>query len=160
MKTLEIVRDYAKGVIAVKDDYGGTFGKRLAKLSEGKWAIITSGTISKNINEFPKESYMDVMAYGYNGYLSNYIMFKPYGVLSPEMASIPVMLIDNEICGIVNRMKKGIDVSEGKIAYDIIKMAGIRGNYLNPVDDEVLEHSVKYYREENFIPKLSVRMRT
>ena len=86
-------------------------------------------------------------------------MYIHCGMLSPEAASIPVMVIDDEICGLVNRMKNGIDVSDEKIAYDIIKTAGIRGNYIDPEEDEVLEHAVKFIREENYIPQISVRIR-
>jgi trimethylamine--corrinoid protein Co-methyltransferase len=86
-------------------------------------------------------------------------MYIHCGMLSPEAASIPVMVIDDEVCGLVNRMKKGIDVTDEKIAYDIIKMAGIRGNFINPVEDEILEHAVRYIREENYIPRVSVRVR-
>lgn len=86
-------------------------------------------------------------------------MYIHCGMLSPEAASIPVMVIDDEVCGLMNRMKSGIDVTDEKIAFDIIKRAGIHGNYINPVDDEVLEHSVRFIREENYIPKVSVRVR-
>ena len=86
-------------------------------------------------------------------------MYIHCGMLSPEAASIPVMVIDDEICGQMNRMKAGIDVTDEKIALDIIKKAGIHGNYINPADDAVLEHSVRFIREENYIPKVSVRTR-
>ena len=86
-------------------------------------------------------------------------MYIHCGMLSPEAASIPVMVIDDEICGLVNRMKAGIDVTDEKIAFDIIKKAGIHGNYINPDDDDILEHTVRFIREENYIPKVSVRVR-
>ena len=76
-KLLEIVKNEIDGVIAIKDDYGGAFGKRLANLSQGKWSMTISGAISKDVYQFPKESFLDVMAYGYDGYISNYLMFKP-----------------------------------------------------------------------------------
>ena len=81
------------------------------------------------------------------------------GMLSPEAASIPTMIIDDEVCSLVNRMKRGIDVTDEKIAYDIIRMAGIRGNFIDPVEDDILEHAVRFIREENYIPKVSVRVR-
>lgn len=81
------------------------------------------------------------------------------GMLSPEAASIPQMVMDDEICEIVNRMNRGIEVNEEKISLDLIKKVGIHGNYINPEDDEVLDHMVRHFREENFLPKLSVRLR-
>lgn len=86
-------------------------------------------------------------------------MYIHCGMLSPEAASIPMMVIDDEICSIVNRMKAGIEVTEEKIAFNIIQKAGIHGNYINPSDDAVLEHTVRFIREENYIPKVSVRVR-
>ena len=86
-------------------------------------------------------------------------MYIHCGLLSSEAASIPQMLIDNEICEIVSRMKRGIEVTKEKISLDLIKKVGVHGSYINPEDDEVLEHLVKYFREENFIPQLSVRER-
>ena len=86
-------------------------------------------------------------------------MYIHCGMISPEAASIPVMVIDDEICGYMKRMKAGIDVTDEKIALDIIRKAGIHGNYINPADDAVLEHSVRFVREENYIPGISVRER-
>ena len=86
-------------------------------------------------------------------------MYIHCGMLSPEAASIPVMIIDDEICGYMNRIKAGIDVTDEKIAFDIIAKAGIHGNYINPDEDAVLEHSVRFIREEHYIPSISVRER-
>lgn len=81
------------------------------------------------------------------------------GMVSPEVASIPQMAVDDEICALMNRMGRGMEVNEEKISFDLIRQLGIHGNYIDLNNDEALDHMVKYYREEYWLPKLFVRER-
>jgi len=58
------------------------------------------------------------------------------------------MFIDNEMIGIVKRMRRGIAVNPETIALDVIRRVGPTGNYL--ADD----HTVANFRRELWFPKL------
>lgn len=45
------------------------------------------------------------------------------------------------------------------IACDLIIKAGILGNYINPEDDDVLDHLASHFRREYWLPGLFVRER-
>ena len=65
--------------------------------------------------------------------------------------SLESLLIDHEICGMVNRVLKGISVTDDKLGLDIIDRAGPGGHFLNQT------HTMKYLEEEHFMPSLSDR---
>ena len=77
LNVIRILKEKVPGILAVKDDFGGAFGKRLAILAEGDWALTISGSVDYGTYLFPKESYLEVYPYGYNGYISSYINFAP-----------------------------------------------------------------------------------
>lgn len=81
------------------------------------------------------------------------------GMVSPEVACIPQMVIDEEIIDCVNRISKGIRVDEETIACDLIERLGIHGNYIDPSNDEALDHLVGHFRQEHWMPGLFVRER-
>ena len=81
------------------------------------------------------------------------------GMLSSELASLPQMVIDDEICDYMNRMNEGIKVDEETIAYDLIEHIGIAGSYIDMSSEEALEHLSTHFRRENWLPKLFVRER-
>lgn len=56
------------GVVAVKDDICGPYGRRLAQLTAGRWGFLSGGR---------KENHLDVLPYGADAYLSLYMRFKP-----------------------------------------------------------------------------------
>ena len=60
-------------------------------------------------------------------------------------------VIDNEIIGMVKRMKRGFAADKEALALDIIKQVGPGGNFM------AQEHTVKYMRSELFQPTLSER---
>ncbi len=55
-------------MVAVKDDFGGEFARRLTMQFHEHWAIWAGGT---------KQGHLDMLPYGCDGYLSTYIMFCP-----------------------------------------------------------------------------------
>jgi 4-hydroxy-tetrahydrodipicolinate synthase len=56
------------GIVAIKDDICGPYGRRLAALNAGRWAFLSGGR---------KENHLDQHPYGVDGYLSLYMRFKP-----------------------------------------------------------------------------------
>jgi trimethylamine--corrinoid protein Co-methyltransferase len=66
--------------------------------------------------------------------------------ISPEQ-----MVIDNEIAGVIRRIKKGINVDDDTLAIDIIKKVGFKGNYLPT------RHTMTNFRKEIRFSKLSNR---
>jgi len=56
------------GIVAIKDDICGPYGRRLAALNAGRWAFLSGGR---------KENHLDQHPYGAHGYLSLYMRFKP-----------------------------------------------------------------------------------
>jgi len=66
------------------------------------------------------------------------------------IASNEELVINNEILGILRRIKRGIDVSPETIAMDVIHKVGPKGNYL------MEEHTLKYLRTgEHWEPIIS-----
>jgi trimethylamine---corrinoid protein Co-methyltransferase len=69
------------------------------------------------------------------------------GAFSPEQ-----MVIDNEVCGMITKVLDGIRVDDVRLAIDVIKEVGpIPGNYLGK------EHTRRHWKEDYFLPKVSVR---
>ncbi len=67
MTVLEMVRDNVDGVIAVKDDICGELGQRLGLLGHDHWAIIAA----------LKQNHFDMVHYGCDGCMSNFIILEP-----------------------------------------------------------------------------------
>jgi len=58
------------------------------------------------------------------------------------------MFIDNEIIGIVGRMRRGVTVSPETVALELIKKVGASGGYL------ASDHTVAHFRKELWFPRL------
>ena len=56
------------GIVAIKDDICGPYGRRLATLTHEKWAFLSGGR---------KENHLDQLPYGAHAYLSLYMRFYP-----------------------------------------------------------------------------------
>lgn len=67
------------------------------------------------------------------------------------MESNALLVLDDEICGSVLRMVRGIEVDTETLAVDLIKKVGFDGNYLAE------DHTSERFRSELFIPKLYSR---
>jgi 4-hydroxy-tetrahydrodipicolinate synthase len=68
LKVLEILRDTVPGVMAIKDDVGGEFVRRMCLLVHDKWAVFAGGQ---------KQLHLDMYPYGCDGFLSTFVSFKP-----------------------------------------------------------------------------------
>jgi trimethylamine--corrinoid protein Co-methyltransferase len=65
--------------------------------------------------------------------------------------SLEGLLIDHEICGMANRILRGISVTDDKLGLDIIDRVGPGGHFLSQT------HTMKYLEEEHFMPTLGDR---
>ena len=68
LKVMKNLKERAPGVIAVKDDFTGDFGRRLGLLSKDTWTFIMGGR---------KEKFMEAKDYGCNAYFSTFIPINP-----------------------------------------------------------------------------------
>ena len=67
------------------------------------------------------------------------------------LESEPLLLLDDELCGAVLRIARGIEVTDDTLALDLIRRVGYAGNYFAE------NHTVDHYRTEHYIPRLAVR---
>ena len=65
--------------------------------------------------------------------------------------SLESLVIDHEICGIIDRILRGISVTDETIGLDVIEKVGPGGHFLNQ------KHTMKHLQQEHFLTKLSDR---
>ena len=95
------------------------------------------------------ESALGIYAAGLAGI--NFI-YDSAGSLDGSIAtSYAKIVLDNEICGMVSRMLKGIEVTEETLAVDEICKAGSNPSYMGTM------FTMKKFRQEHFIPELMDR---
>ncbi|MFC2010757.1 trimethylamine methyltransferase family protein [Chloroflexota bacterium] len=70
---------------------------------------------------------------------------------SGNSISYEQFVIDNEIIGMIYRIRDGITVNEDTLGFDVIKNVGPGGNYV------MEDHTVDHMMDEFFYPTLSVR---
>jgi trimethylamine--corrinoid protein Co-methyltransferase len=70
---------------------------------------------------------------------------------STTVESAPLLVLDNEVCGMMLRLARGIEVNENTLALDLVKQLGSEGNYLAE------RHTAQNFRREHFLPKLLPR---
>jgi len=74
------------------------------------------------------------------------------GTLESTMTeSHPLMVLDDEMCGLALRLARGIEVNKGTIALDLIKEVGWDSHYLDKM------HTAERYRGEFVFPRLLKR---
>ena len=62
--------------------------------------------------------------------------------------SEPLLVLDDELCGLALRLARGIEVNDETIALDVIKQDGWHGHYLDQA------HTAQHYRREHCLPRL------
>lgn len=67
-EVIELLVEEVPGIVALKDDVGNAFVRRVCNIAYDHWAIISGGL---------KENHMNMLPYGVDGYFSTFIMFKP-----------------------------------------------------------------------------------
>lgn len=68
LKTIETLRDTSDNVVAVKDDVGNDFARRLCDLVGSEWAVFSGGRLQSHLNMLP---------YGCDGFMSPFQSFMP-----------------------------------------------------------------------------------
>jgi len=61
------------------------------------------------------------------------------------------MMIDHDICGMMRRYRRGIDINENELAYDVIAGVGPGGNFL------MEDHTLQHFRKAFYRPTLNSR---
>lgn len=86
--------------------------------------------------------------------LSGYTLVQFLGGIYGELTAHPVQaIIDDDIAGAIGRFLQGVEVSHETIALDLIEKIGpIPGFFLNT------EHTRKWWKKEQFMPKVSDRL--
>jgi trimethylamine--corrinoid protein Co-methyltransferase len=71
------------------------------------------------------------------------------GTLESTMTeSQPLLVLDDELCGLILRLARGIEVNDETIALDLLKEVGWQGHYLDQL------HTAQHYRREHYLPRL------
>jgi len=85
--------------------------------------------------------------------LSGANMMSFHGAVHGELTYHPVMsVLDDDIAGWIGRLIEGVEITDETMAIDLIEQVGpIPGQYLNT------EHTRKWWRREQFIPKVADR---
>jgi len=82
------------------------------------------------------------------------IVSGPGGMNFLYMQSLEKLVIDDAICGMARRLRRGILLNEDTIALDAIKKAGPGGQFLN------LKHTLDWALKEQFMPSQVVDRQT
>ena len=85
-------------------------------------------------------------ACGINFVLHSAGILESYNCMSYEK-----FIIDDEMCGMVKRIHRGIEVNEDTLALDVIKEVGPGGHFLDK------DHTYNHFRTEFYQPRLSNR---
>ncbi len=68
LKTVPELLERVDGIVAVKDDILGEFGRRLASMAGDRWAVFSGGM---------KQHHIDLVHYGAVGFMSTFVTFLP-----------------------------------------------------------------------------------
>ncbi len=68
LETVERLLDEVPGIVGFKEDFGPDFARGACARARGKWVIFAGGQ---------KQTHMDMLPYGCDGYMSTFIKFKP-----------------------------------------------------------------------------------
>lgn len=76
------------------------------------------------------------------------LVHDPGFIESALVGSFEMVVMVNEIAGMIRRLMRGIPVNEETLARDVIREVGPGGNFLGE------EHTVRHFREEHWFPTL------
>jgi trimethylamine--corrinoid protein Co-methyltransferase len=68
-----------------------------------------------------------------------------------ELVDFAQVMIDDELCNMVNRYLQGIEVNTETLAFDLIQQVGPGGHFLDT------EHTARFIRKEHFLPRFLER---
>lgn len=87
------------------------------------------------------------------GALAGADMYGHQGILGKDQGgSLAQLVIDNEMAGYLKRVKRGFEISEETLAFEVIKKVGIGKDFLSD------PHTLKHYRKEFWFPKMFDRL--
>ena len=95
------------------------------------------------------ESMMSLLAARFCGI--NFVLHGAGILESYNCMSYEKFIIDDEMCGMVKRIKRGYEVNPETLAFDIIKEVGTGGHFLDK------DHTFDHFRTEFYQPQLSNR---
>jgi len=81
----------------------------------------------------------------------NFVLHSAGILESYNCMSYEKFIIDDEMCGIVKRIKRGYEVNEDTLGLDVIKEAGPGGHFIDK------DHTFEHFRAEFYQPQLSNR---
>lgn len=147
------ITDMASGALSIGNPECALFTSASAQLARFYGVPCRGGgglTDSKIVDaQAGYESMMTLLAASATGV--NFILHSA-GILQYYMAmSFEKFMMDDEIAGMILRYLKGYDMTEEKLAFDVIKQVGPGGHYLTQ------KHTRKNFKVEFFRPQLSDR---
>lgn len=95
------------------------------------------------------ESMMNLMTAEMAG--GNFILHSGGILAGYDTVSFEKAIIDHELCGMVWRISRGMEVNEKTLAFDVIKEVGPQGQFLSQ------KHTIKNFRKEFYTPQISDR---
>lgn len=81
----------------------------------------------------------------------NFVLHSAGILESYNCMSYEKFIIDDEMCGIIKRIKRGYEVNEDTLGLDVIKEAGPGGHFIDK------DHTFEHFRTEFYQPQLSNR---
>ncbi len=141
LETVERLLDEVPGVVGFKEDFGPDFARGACVRAHEKWAIFAGGQ---------KQTHMDMLPYGCDGYMSTFIKFKPdiahaywsavekvdLDAAADIIAQYDMPLFDH----LYNTYPAGGDAAQ----HAVLELAGVCGRWrrspLPDLSDEEMEH--------------------
>ena len=145
------LRDEVPGVMALKDDVGGAFIRKVCLLTHEEWALSAGGQ---------KQSHMNMYPYGVGGYLSTFITFKPQiarryfnAIQSGDLDAARVVIRDCDM-----PLFDYLIASEGSFdaaIHGVFELCGFAKRYRRPpyhsLTDEQMGDLADFLKEKKFL---------
>ena len=153
--TVSTVMDMRTGNIALGAVEAGLINAATAQLARfyGLPSRGTGGTTEAKLPDFQAglEKALTLLMAALSGI--NFVYDAAGSLDSTLAASYEQLVLDDELCGIVSRALRGIEVDEEHLALEVIEEVGPGGSYLSKL------HTVRYVRREHYLPVLLDRAR-
>jgi 4-hydroxy-tetrahydrodipicolinate synthase len=152
LETVRLLMQEDTGIVAVKDDVCGSYGRRLANLINGKWALLSGGG---------KENFLDLMPYGGDGYLSVYMRFKPTvakdfwrSIKANDLKKAKAIITLYEM-PFFEDIKVKIGVDDDALVHAALEIFGVAGRWRREpfcnMDDGQMEQMREFFKERNLL---------
>jgi dihydrodipicolinate synthase/N-acetylneuraminate lyase len=150
-EVLKALRDQVKGIVAIKDDVGGQFVRKMCLLVHDHWAVFAGGQ---------KQNHLDILHYGCDGYMSTFVQFKPS--ITQEYWSATqtgdwgrakeiIRMYDMPYFDFVIQLTGGFDAG----IHGALELFGIaqrwRRKPYHSLDDEEMEQLADFFRQKDLL---------